>query len=49
MENLTRRNDKGQRSGIIEPTQKCLFIEALKRTDKGNHHEGQTQKVSIPQ
>jgi hypothetical protein len=49
MENLTRRNARGHRSGVIEPTQNCLFyIEGLKRTDKGNHHEGRTQKVCNP-
>jgi len=52
MENLTRRNARGQRSGVIEPTQNCLFYrgikEGLKRTDKGNHHEGPTQKTCNP-
>ena len=30
MENLTRRNSRGHRSGVIEPTQKCLFYRGIK-------------------
>jgi hypothetical protein len=30
MENLTRRNARGQRSGVIEPTQNCLFYRGIK-------------------
>jgi hypothetical protein len=30
MENLTRRNSRGHRSGVIEPTQKYLFYRGIK-------------------
>jgi hypothetical protein len=30
MENLTRRNATGQRSGVIEPIQRCLFYRGIK-------------------
>jgi len=30
MENLTRRNATGQKTGVIEPIQKCLFYRGNK-------------------
>jgi len=30
MENLTRINSRGHRSGVIEPTQNCLFYRGIK-------------------
>ena len=48
-EKLTPKNDKGHRSGVIEAQRTTCFIGGLKRTDKGNHYEGRTQKHAIPQ
>ena len=47
-ESLTRRNARGQRPGVRGLNEDACFIEGLKRTDKGNHHEGRTQKVCNP-
>jgi hypothetical protein len=47
-ENLTPKNDKGHRPGVIEAERISCFIRGLKRTDKGNHYEGRIQKACYP-
>ena len=48
MENLTRRNAGGQRLEVETYTETPVFIEGLKRTDKGNRHEGRMLNARNP-